>query len=32
LLEIRALIMKISLEEAQNREGIEGVEIREFEV
>jgi uncharacterized YigZ family protein len=32
LLEIRALIMKISFEEAQNREDTEGVEIREFEV
>jgi uncharacterized YigZ family protein len=32
LLEVRALIMKISLEEAQNREDTEGVEIREFEV
>jgi uncharacterized YigZ family protein len=32
LLEIRALIMKISLEVAQNREDTEGVEIREFEV
>jgi uncharacterized YigZ family protein len=32
LLEIRALIMKISIEQAQNREDTEGVEIREFEV
>jgi uncharacterized YigZ family protein len=32
LLEMRAAIMKISLEEAQNRENTEGVEISEFEV
>jgi uncharacterized YigZ family protein len=32
LLEIRAAIMKISLEEAQNRENTEGVEISQFEV
>jgi uncharacterized YigZ family protein len=32
LLEIRALIMKISLEEAKSREDTRGVEIRAFEV